>query len=182
MQSSLRVCLPGHIASESTHPRLTPPPMMPLLANTTHASTTLLMKTTIPALRASFKNPRKRRVRARGLQETPRFWPHCRPGPLTGRFLKQALTLLPLLLATTGRALDAAPQDAAVAGVPTFSIAERGPHHRIWTNSARGTYTELANGMHYLDPNGQWIESHEQIDILNGVAVARPGPHQVSFS
>src|SRR6266849_3644228 len=44
-----------------------------------------------PSLRACFKNPRKRRVRARGLQETRRFWPHCRPGPLTGRFLEQAL-------------------------------------------------------------------------------------------
>jgi hypothetical protein len=36
--------------------------------------------------------------------------------------------------------------------------------------------------MHYLDQNGQWIESHEQIDILNGVAVARQGQHQVIFS
>jgi len=27
-------------------------------------------------------------LKARGLQETRRFWPHCRPGPLTGRFLK----------------------------------------------------------------------------------------------
>src|SRR5438309_9067393 len=42
-------------------------------------------------LRAGFKNPRKRRVRARGLQETRRFWPHCRSGPLTGRILKHAL-------------------------------------------------------------------------------------------
>ncbi len=43
-------------------------------------------------LRACFKNPRERRVRARGLQETRRFWSHCRPGPLTGRFLNQALS------------------------------------------------------------------------------------------
>jgi hypothetical protein len=43
-------------------------------------------------LRACFRNPRKRRVRARGLQKTRRFWPHCRPDPITGRFLKQALS------------------------------------------------------------------------------------------
>src|SRR5712664_3932605 len=72
------------------------------------------------------------------------------------------LSLLPLLLATTGRALDAVPQDAKLADAPTFSIAERGSNHRLWTNSAGGTYTELANGLHYLDPNGQWIESSEQ--------------------
>src|SRR5258708_38015719 len=56
-----------------------------------------------PALRACSKNPAKRRVRARGLQETMRFRHPCRPGPLTGRFSKHALRiavcLLPLLLA-----------------------------------------------------------------------------------
>ena len=97
--------------------------------------------------------------------------------------MKTALfSLLSLLLATTSRALDTVPQDARVADPPTFAIAERGPHHRIWTNSAGGTYTELANGLHHLDPNGQWVESSEQIEILNGVAVARQGQHQVIFS
>src|SRR6266581_2778666 len=42
-------------------------------------------------LNACFKNPPKRRVRARGLQETMRFRHPCRPGPLTGRFSKHAL-------------------------------------------------------------------------------------------
>ena len=42
-------------------------------------------------LRACFNNPPKRRVRARGLQETMRFRHPCRPGPLTGRFSKHAL-------------------------------------------------------------------------------------------
>src|SRR6266571_3561593 len=42
-------------------------------------------------LNACFKNPPKRRVRARGLQETMRFRHSCRPGPLTGRFSKHAL-------------------------------------------------------------------------------------------
>src|SRR5438445_804337 len=55
------------------------------------------------SLRACFKNPPKRRVRARGLQETMRFRLPCRPGPLTGRFSKHALRIaacfLPLLLA-----------------------------------------------------------------------------------
>ncbi len=42
-------------------------------------------------VRACFRNPPKRRVRARGLQETMRFRHPCRPGPLTGRFSKHAL-------------------------------------------------------------------------------------------
>src|SRR5713226_4266174 len=92
------------------------------------------------------------------------------------------LCLLSSLLATTGRALDAVPQDAKLADAPSFSIAERGPHHRLWTNSAGGTYTELANGLHYLDPNGNWVESSEEIQIVNGVAFARQGQHQVTFA
>src|SRR5713101_4190396 len=42
-------------------------------------------------VRACFRNPPKRRVRARGLQETMRFRRPCRPGPLTGRFSKHGL-------------------------------------------------------------------------------------------
>ncbi len=91
------------------------------------------------------------------------------------------LSLLSLLLATTGRALDAIPQDAKPADTPTFTIAERGPHHRLWTNSAGGTYTELATGMHYLN-NGRWVESNEEIEILNGVGLARQGQYQVIFA
>ncbi len=42
-------------------------------------------------LRACFKSPRTRRVRARGLHETAGNRLLCRPGPLIGRFLKHAL-------------------------------------------------------------------------------------------
>ncbi len=42
-------------------------------------------------LRACFKNPRTRRVRARGLHKTVGNRLPWRPGPLTGRFSKQAL-------------------------------------------------------------------------------------------
>src|SRR5260221_1162056 len=78
------------------------------------------------------------------------------------------ISLLPLLLATTGRALDAFPQDAKPADAPAFTIAERGPHNRLWTNSAGGTYTELANGLHYLDQNGNSAETSDEIQIGNG--------------
>ncbi len=92
------------------------------------------------------------------------------------------LNLLPLLLATSVRALDAVPQDAPVADAPSFAIADRGPHHRIWTNSAGGTYEELATGMHFFDQNGNWAESSEEIQIVNGYGVAQQGQHQVVIS
>ena len=43
-------------------------------------------------LRACLKTPPDRRVRARGLQKTSEIGPGCRPGPLTGRVFKQALS------------------------------------------------------------------------------------------
>jgi hypothetical protein len=46
----------------------------------------------VEALRACLKNQPKRRVRARGLQETAKISTPCRPGPLTGRFFKHALS------------------------------------------------------------------------------------------
>ena len=46
----------------------------------------------IPQLRACFKFPPPRRVRARGLQEWAGTPAACRPGALTGRVLRQALT------------------------------------------------------------------------------------------
>src|SRR5437899_8434867 len=60
-----------------------------------------------------FRSPRKRRVRARGLQETRRFWPNCRPGPLAWRFLKQALrgVLPPSLILLCSLTLNGAALD-----------------------------------------------------------------------
>src|SRR6266853_1053755 len=100
------------------------------------------------------------------------------------------LCLLPLLLATTGRALDAVAPDAKLADAPSFSIAERGPHHRVVQTATPQTgadgattyrtniYTELASGMHYLN-NGQWVETQEVIEVAadGSSAFAQKGPH-----
>ncbi len=72
-------------------------------------------------------------------------------------------------------------------------IIERGPHHRVIertvtetlpdgrTIQRKSSYTELAQGMHYLK-DGQWVESKEEIEIFNGAAVARQGQIQVIFA
>src|SRR6266849_2279947 len=44
------------------------------------------------SLRACFKIVGGRRVRARGLREMAKILKPCRPGPLTGRFLKHVLS------------------------------------------------------------------------------------------
>ena len=134
-------------------------------------------------LRAWFEN---RPVRGPGLHDSGILAISCRPHALTRRLLailKHVLGLLPFLLATTGRAQDAVAQDATVAGVPSFAIAERGPNRRIWTNSAGGTYTELATGMHFLN-NGQWVETQERIQVAadGSAAYATQGPSQAIFS
>ena len=87
-------------------------------------------------------------------------------------------------------AVDAAELQASSA--PT--VAERGPHHRVWERAVYETtrsgqmprvhrYTELATGMHYQEaPNGPWLETVEEIEPFPGGAVARKGPHKVIFA
>jgi len=59
--------------------------------NTIDASALESLEAIDQRLRACLKSPRKRRVRARGLQEMAESALFCRPGPMTGRILKHAL-------------------------------------------------------------------------------------------
>jgi len=76
-----------------------------------------------------------------------------------------------------------------------FAISEKGPHHRVWSKIVEeqlpnGTvtkrvksYTELSNGLHYWsDAQNNWLESSDQIEIINGVGVAQHGQHQVIWA
>ncbi len=75
----------------------------------------------------------------------------------------------------------------------SYSIVERGPHHRIiatmtWTTNRSGrvfartnSYTELATGMHHL-VDGKWQESSDEIAIVPGGATATNASHRVFLS
>ncbi len=90
----------------------------------------------------------------------------------------------------------ALPWTAAAQTTPDgFSVVEKGPHHRVWQKivaerDAEGverelvhSYTELADGLHYWDKSQQqWLESSEEIQIVNGVGRALRGQQQVIFS
>ena len=72
-------------------------------------------------------------------------------------------------------------------------IIERGPNHRVWESISerilpdgkiiprRHNFTELATGMHYWK-EGQWTEAREEIEIVNGHAIARQGQLQVIWA
>jgi len=77
---------------------------------------------------------------------------------------------------------------------PVPTIAERGPHHRVWQRiteriGPKGivikqtniSYVEIATGMNYLK-DGQWVESKEEIELFEGGAIARQGQHHVTFT
>jgi hypothetical protein len=111
------------------------------------------------------------------------------------------LTLVAGLLAVSAATLRAQPNfaapDLATAlrpGQPeSYSVIERGPHHRVmasvtWSTNAAGRafahtnlYTELATGMHRLLEGGGWVPSSTRIEVVPGGAIARNGPHVVSF-
>ena len=73
------------------------------------------------------------------------------------------------------------------------TVIGRGPHHRalrevvVSTNdlgtvtTTTNTYTELQTGLHYIQ-NGQWTETSEVIDVIEGGAEVNTGPHHVEFS
>src|SRR5947209_6944464 len=80
---------------------------------------------------------------------------------------------------------------AAVVPVPT--TIERGPDHRVVqtirevvvgerTNRVTEKYTELATGMHYQNERGDYVESREAIEIVNGFGVASQGHHRAIWS
>lgn len=73
-----------------------------------------------------------------------------------------------------------------------FTVAERGPHHRVWQREGvrvlpngraitnRSSVVELETGMHHLQ-DGQWVESKEEIELFQNGAIARHGPIQIIF-
>jgi hypothetical protein len=89
-----------------------------------------------------------------------------------------------------------APTNAAPASklktLVATEVVGRGPHHKVMRTVVAQTnvngqafyrtnsYTELATGMHYQE-NGDWKETKELIEPYEGGAIARFGPHKVSF-
>ena len=93
----------------------------------------------------------------------------------------------------TGGWVDARAADEATRA-PAWSVVERGPHHARWeavseveingvTESFTRAYTELKTGMHFWDEQqARWLEAKEDIEIINGIGVARQSSIQVVFS
>ena len=91
----------------------------------------------------------------------------------------------------TNVAVDSA-SAATVVDAQPFTIAERGPNHRVWekvalvtddagnTSTVTNSYTELATGVHRLDAaTGQWVDSVPQFELFEGGVVARQTQHKV---
>lgn len=109
--------------------------------------------------------------------------------------LKRVLILLTPFLAITGFAAASDPSPAANKQ-SDYSIIERGPNYRIVQRTTfdtldggkvvphSDTYTELATGMHYQAPNGQWLQSDARIEPTpgrTGGAEASHGQHKIHF-
>lgn len=123
----------------------------------------------------------------------------------TGRWVWILASITALASPPIARSQDAAPRTAATnlvqesalrADSPSWQAKSRSAHQTEWssvryrTNAGTGkitastnTYIELGTGLNRLDADtGKWIESREEIEIINGGAVARQGQHQVTFA
>lgn len=91
-------------------------------------------------------------------------------------------------LAQTARTLP----PAAPAG--EVRVTDRGPHHRTlsWrvaepapggaTRLVERRVVELAAGLHYQGPRGEWLESREVLESYPGGCVSRQGPVKIIFA
>lgn len=100
------------------------------------------------------------------------------------------------IFALTVPPLARSQESALRAAAPQWQAKNRSAHQTEWssvryrTNAGTGkitantnSYIELASGLNYLDPATQkWVESKEEIEIVQGGAIARQGQHSVSFS
>jgi len=62
-----------------------------------------------------------------------------------------------------------------------YSVVERGAHYKVVQAPTGRNYMELADGMHYRKDR-QWVESREEIELVDGGAIARQGQHTVAFA
>jgi len=111
--------------------------------------------------------------------------------------MKARLILLVAVFAIQGTsqvAISQTPEQKAVVAAREYSVAERGPHNRVWERLEYETglggrpmprvhrYVELETGMHYLQ-DGEWRETREEFTITpEGYAVAEQGQHKVRIS
>src|SRR5829696_5823002 len=93
-----------------------------------------------------------------------------------------------LLLQLVAMSLGLGAPGPGTPALPGGVIAERGPHHRVWRagpatalGNEGGACIELATGLHYFE-DGAWRETREEIEIIEGTAMARRGPHKVTFA
>lgn len=108
--------------------------------------------------------------------------------------MKTLLSLTLILATTTLVTAQPTPPALPVARAGEVRTVERGPHHRVlgWTvaeptpdggtRAVEHRVVELASGLHYQDPSGQWLESQEVIETYPDGCVARQGPVKIVFA
>ena len=105
------------------------------------------------------------------------------------RVLKSLAFLCLLIASTLSHAATAIVTPPRGAAYDASGVA--GPHHRFHTVERHDPisgapipsgFVELASGLNYLDPQGQWAPTREEFQIVEGHAVAVQGPHRVILS
>ena len=109
-------------------------------------------------------------------------------------FPRSRFTFLALLaIAALGPVARTAAGDETPS-LPPATIASRSAHERLWRRTVQTTlsnghtlrqdreYTELATGIcRWDEASASWVDASSEVEILNGVPVARNTQHKVTF-
>ena len=105
------------------------------------------------------------------------------------------IVLATVVIGPQGALAAEAAGSSRTAGEETpYEVVSRGPNSRVWQKTVYEPgpsgelyprlhgYVELATGLHYQNPRGEWVEANEAFEILPGRAVAEHGQHKVSLN
>ena len=104
-----------------------------------------------------------------------------------------AVCLMASLLSNTG--MSAAQLTTSSRIKAPARVMERGQNHARWESVVEVTdpftnevvqktnsYVQLETGLNYVNEQGDWQESSEEIELVPGAALARKGPHRVQWA
>src|SRR6266566_7200807 len=130
-----------------------------------------------------------------GSSPVPHFFNFHRSTSLFNRSTNQIMKRIFLLGVATALCSPLLNAQVSIPAVTTGPVSvDAGPHHRTWQTvkvernkqgqqfTTTNSYVELATGMNvWSETEGTWVAASDQIELVNGGAVAAKTQHKLTF-